>query len=85
MNCARLLIENVEVDSVEAHGIHLSNSGPTESQRLTNVTIRNCGTAPGTTYGSAFAATNGELSFALLTDKSTVQPDAGMDATQLFQ
>jgi pilus assembly protein CpaB len=32
-----------------------------------------------------FAASNGELSFALLTDKSTVQPDAGMDATQLFK
>jgi pilus assembly protein CpaB len=33
-----------------------------------------------------FAAANGELSFALLTDKSTVQPDtAGMDATQLFK
>jgi pilus assembly protein CpaB len=32
-----------------------------------------------------FAATNGELSFALLTDKSTVQPVAGMDATQLFK
>lgn len=32
-----------------------------------------------------FAAGNGELSFALLTDKSTVQPDAGMDAAQLFQ
>jgi pilus assembly protein CpaB len=32
-----------------------------------------------------FAASNGELSFALLTDKSTVQPDAGMDATTLFK
>jgi pilus assembly protein CpaB len=32
-----------------------------------------------------FAASNGELSFALLTDKSAVQPDAGMDATQLFK
>jgi pilus assembly protein CpaB len=33
-----------------------------------------------------FAASNGELSFALLTPKSTVQPDAsGMDATQLFK
>ena len=33
-----------------------------------------------------FAAANGELSFALLTDKSTVQPDtAGMDSTQLFK
>jgi pilus assembly protein CpaB len=32
-----------------------------------------------------FAAGNGELSFALLTDKSTVQPDAGMNAAQLFQ
>jgi pilus assembly protein CpaB len=32
-----------------------------------------------------FAANNGELSFALLTDKSTVQPDAGIDATTLFK
>jgi pilus assembly protein CpaB len=33
-----------------------------------------------------FAASNGELSFALLTDKSTVQADsAGMDATSLFK
>jgi pilus assembly protein CpaB len=32
-----------------------------------------------------FAAANGELSFALLTDKSAVQPDTGMDATQLFK
>jgi pilus assembly protein CpaB len=32
-----------------------------------------------------YAASNGELSFALLTDKSTVQPDAGIDATTLFK
>lgn len=35
---------------------------------------------------TTWAEGNGELSFALLTDKSTVQPDAsGMDATKLFQ
>jgi len=35
---------------------------------------------------TTWAESNGELSFALLTDKSTVQPDAsGMDATKLFQ
>lgn len=33
------------------------------------------------TYG----ASNGELSFALLTDKSTVQADTGVDATSLFK
>jgi pilus assembly protein CpaB len=32
-----------------------------------------------------YAATNGELSFALLTDKSNVQADTGMDATTLFK
>jgi pilus assembly protein CpaB len=32
-----------------------------------------------------FGAANGELSFALLTDKSPVEPDAGVDATSLFK
>jgi pilus assembly protein CpaB len=32
-----------------------------------------------------FAASNGELSFALLTDKSNVAPDPGIDATTLFK
>jgi pilus assembly protein CpaB len=32
-----------------------------------------------------FAAANGELSFGLLTDNSTVQPDDGVDATNLFK
>ena len=32
-----------------------------------------------------FAANNGELSFALLTDKSAVQTDTGVDATSLFK
>jgi len=35
---------------------------------------------------TTFASANGELSFALLTDKSTVAPDtAGVDATNLFK
>jgi pilus assembly protein CpaB len=32
-----------------------------------------------------FATSNGELSFALLTDKSAVQADTGVDATTLFK
>lgn len=58
LSCARLLIDRVHVYDVEGHGIHLSNTGTVEGQRVSNCLLERAGSNPIATYGSNIAATN---------------------------
>ena len=84
----RLLLERVTVlgvgSTTPVSTTTTDQSGASTTEQLPRTLITLALTQP-QVEKVTFAAANGELSFALLTDKSAVQPDTGMDATQLFK